>query len=149
MLAKIKQFEAKLETLEGALILPQEVKGLNVSFDQLEPMPKMTRAKATYWSQLFQKKYPGNSMRITCINGQFWWLFTNKSTGKSVKEAIKFIGEDLKRPFIIINTGGHGDKNGGNPHTNRKFENKQFAVDDRRCVSVANVKAFVNEVNEK
>ena len=111
-----------------------------------QPMPKMTRELATAWQKKFLEKHPENTFEILCINGQFWWAsrFTVKEC--EVEEVLKFIAEDMKRGYIVVNTGGYSDKKGANPATNAKYVMKDFSAKDRKIATkIPELKAFINE----
>ena len=58
---------------------------------------------------------------MICIYEQLWWATKFLTSGTQLKDVMKFVVEDLDRKYILINTGGHGDKNGNNPSTKRSL----------------------------
>ena len=56
---------------------------------------------------------------MICIFKQLWWATKFKTNGTELQDVMKFVVETLGRKYLIINTGGHGDKIGNNPYTKR------------------------------
>ena len=63
-------------------------------------------------------------MELICIYKQLWWATKLKTSGTQLQDVMKFVVENLGRKYILINTGGHGDKNGNNPSTKKTLVKK-------------------------
>ena len=102
---------------------------------EFKGLPPVNKSEENDLNKNFHQKYPNNKYEMIIMYGNIWWASRHPVTGYELQEVMKFIQEVLKRDYIVINTGGHGAKNGQNPATNKRYVDKNLAIDDRRSAT--------------